>query len=1138
MNSLPDFKKYAKEYLLSEEFYIFALSNCNRYTQMSLRHILLCILMLSVIAPARGQSSAGSSIVSRTVLSGDGLKAAEHRVYDNGLGDVIQEVQSWPGSSLPSLTVRHDYDDYRRKTRSWLPVTLSGSDFVSGNTISYQAQLQYGDSAPFSRTEYDGFLPSQPSEQYKAGSHWQSNGKKVSVTYSEYVGAGMYSPEEGYLYITANTAKFLRTLTVDEDGCWSAEYTDLNGRVMISETSQGKTYYMYDPKGDITHVIPPILSDYLISHYGYDSSDIPDDSEMMQKYAYIYRYDNQRHCIYRKLPGCDPVYYVYDRTGDCILTQDGEQRQAGVWAYSIPDRFGRPAVSGICHNSITYTAEPLHAYHVYAEYDGASEQKGGYTVHNLTLDTQTLYAAAYYDGYGFIGQHGVPSSLASSTVAGFSIDTSLGCGLQTGSAAAVIKEGSVTGYTYSAMYYDSRYRVSQVRATNHLGGTETTCTSYSYTGKPENVKVQHSKNGTGTMDISHTYTYDDADRMATSTFSITQGVPPLTATLGYEYDALGRLSGISRPFTSGDVTYTYDLHGWTTGITAGSFQEELSYADGPGTPCWNGNVSSMRWKNYGYSPKRGYRFIYDDAGRLTQALYGEGEALASNAYRFSESLQYDAHGNVTGITRRGKISSNSYGLMDNLTLTYDGNQLTGVSETASDYDFAGSFEYKRLNGSEYIYNSNGSLSADRSRGIAWISYDLNNNPQAIYFMNGNEIRYTYSASGEKLCARYYMAVPNVTRTFGVKPEGYPQSQVMCVYQYDYLMGGTIVLWDGMTDKVLFDGGYAKATRLSLTNYGFDMYYYNKDHLGNNREVVNASGSVHQVTNYYPFGAPYADPNAVMGSTVQPFKYNGKELDTMHGLNTYDYGARQYYSIVGRWDRIDPLCEKYYSVSPYVYCMNNPINAFDPDGKRVRPIHKTSNGTTYYKSPSVFRQAMIAFGKTTFGHQLLADFTPKGSFIFGVKGNGRYSDYDLNIYEFDYTKPGEQAAMLSNGRGLVNGQTQLNPTDEGKPSFDIIIDAQLGADELLETICHEFCIHLSGYSGVLDVYKKTGNFDDAREKWDKETGNQQHKDFLKGKQGKLDGTKNYFNTVNEIIKSRPKMKKTFDEKYDSYENEYK
>ena len=55
---------------------------------------------------------------------------------------------------------------------------------------------------------------------------------------------------------------------------------------------------------------------------------------------------------------------------------------------------------------------------------------------------------------------------------------------------------------------------------------------------------------------------------------------------------------------------------------------------------------------------------------------------------------------------------------------------------------------------------------------------------------------------------------------------------------------------------------------------------------------------------------------------------------MHGLNTYDYGARQYNSLLGRWDRMDPLCEKYYSVSPYAYCANNPVNAFDPDGKEV------------------------------------------------------------------------------------------------------------------------------------------------------------------------------------------------------------
>ena len=55
-------------------------------------------------------------------------------------------------------------------------------------------------------------------------------------------------------------------------------------------------------------------------------------------------------------------------------------------------------------------------------------------------------------------------------------------------------------------------------------------------------------------------------------------------------------------------------------------------------------------------------------------------------------------------------------------------------------------------------------------------------------------------------------------------------------------------------------------------------------------------------------------------------------DKMHGLDTCDYGARQYTPDTARWDRVDPLCEKYYDVSPYVYCHNNPVMLVDPDGK--------------------------------------------------------------------------------------------------------------------------------------------------------------------------------------------------------------
>ncbi|WP_081373160.1 RHS repeat domain-containing protein [Xylanibacter ruminicola] len=141
--------------------------------------------------------------------------------------------------------------------------------------------------------------------------------------------------------------------------------------------------------------------------------------------------------------------------------------------------------------------------------------------------------------------------------------------------------------------------------------------------------------------------------------------------------------------------------------------------------------------------------------------------------------------------------------------------------------------------------------------------------------------------------------------------------------------------NGKVDKYLFAGGYAQASVASATTDNFAFYFYNQDHLGSIREVVDASGAVKQVNNYYPFGAPYADTSSSTNSNFQPYKYNGKELDKMHGLNTFDYGARQYDPILARWDRNDPLCEKYYDISPYAYCMNNPIKYIDKNGDSTR-----------------------------------------------------------------------------------------------------------------------------------------------------------------------------------------------------------
>ena len=51
------------------------------------------------------------------------------------------------------------------------------------------------------------------------------------------------------------------------------------------------------------------------------------------------------------------------------------------------------------------------------------------------------------------------------------------------------------------------------------------------------------------------------------------------------------------------------------------------------------------------------------------------------------------------------------------------------------------------------------------------------------------------------------------------------------------------------------------------------------------------------------------------------------------MNWYDFGAR-WFDVAGvpMWTSVDPLAEKYYNVSPYVYANNNPVRFIDPNGE--------------------------------------------------------------------------------------------------------------------------------------------------------------------------------------------------------------
>ena len=134
-------------------------------------------------------------------------------------------------------------------------------------------------------------------------------------------------------------------------------------------------------------------------------------------------------------------------------------------------------------------------------------------------------------------------------------------------------------------------------------------------------------------------------------------------------------------------------------------------------------------------------------------------------------------------------------------------------------------------------------------------------------------------------------------------------------------------------------GYAN--KFNVTGGPF-YQYYRKDHLGNNREVWCANNAtILQRTHYYPSGLPW-HTNTGIGADVQNRKYNGKEFVEMHGLDEYDSEARWYYPAIMRTTTMDPLAEKYYSISPYAWCGNNPVVMVDPDGRQIWIIFEDEN----------------------------------------------------------------------------------------------------------------------------------------------------------------------------------------------------
>ena len=120
-----------------------------------------------------------------------------------------------------------------------------------------------------------------------------------------------------------------------------------------------------------------------------------------------------------------------------------------------------------------------------------------------------------------------------------------------------------------------------------------------------------------------------------------------------------------------------------------------------------------------------------------------------------------------------------------------------------------------------------------------------------------------------------------------------------------------------------------------------QFFYHPDHIGSSNYITDVNGEVYQHLEYFPSGETFVEQRKNTEYTT--YYFSGKELDTETGL--YYFGARFYDPRVGIFLTVDPMLDKYPSISSYAYCVNNPIRLIDPDGRN--PLIVVAGGAAAY-----------------------------------------------------------------------------------------------------------------------------------------------------------------------------------------------
>lgn len=1038
-------------------------------------------------------------IIEKTYLNESGTDKNISVNYFDGLGRPIQSIQVGASPTGKDMVQHITYDSLGRESKKFLPYTSESTggffrDSAESELVKfYNNQLTTStnvkaDNDPWSVIEFEESPLNRVLQQGAPGSSWQpvKGSDEDHAVHFDYETntpdevIKLFSVDENNNLVVEgnyNDATLYKTGTRDENKVWSYEYKNMLGKVILKVSDPTglklQTYYVYDDYGLLRYVIPPKAMELIGKSTGNISTDI------IKNLCYYYQYDGRKRMAEKKLPGAQPVYMVYDKRDRLVLTQDGNLRTGNKWMFTKYDALNRPVIKGIydygdtiCQANMQNIVNDQMTIFFENEREGYNEVDScfGYTNNSFpVLDgNDEILTVTYYDNYDFDSDNSLQDYCKSeeNTDYPLSIINNQVKGQVTGSKTRIL---GTDDFITTLVLYDDKYRpIRSYSEDPLLSKSDLVLTKYDFTGNVLKTWQIHDKDfpNNDTIHIKQRFEYDHAMRLVNEYHKVSSN-PEILITHN-EYNELGQLIQKDLHETTGgnylqSVDYQYNIRGWLTkindpdnlqqtGQAKDLFAMELAYSNptfglnSAGKAQFNGNISAMRWTDDYYNDMSAYVFDYDHVNRLQKADYQKYVTSTwNNPLDFDlDTVNYDANGNITELKRYRDTLT----LMDDLQYSYYGtnnsNQLLAVTDNGElDKGFIDTD-----NAIDYEYDANGNMVKDLNKGIDTIEYNCLNLPQNI--IGGNDtISYFYTADGTKI------AKINKDRI---------------IKQYI----GNVVYDEDHLDYITTSEGMVKVANENTFTYE----YYLKDHLGNTRVAFDESGSLAsltQVNHYYPFGMNIS-AYAFSSQTDNKYKFGGKELqdDQLAGrsLNIYDFEARMYDPVLGRFTTQDPHAESYFSLSPYNYSANNPILFIDPTGEDILFYIWEQKGDEWQRKQVQYNQldktlqkALEAFAKTDAGFSFLKDFANKGDKIGSVEFSetGKNAKHDMEIAQFDsrYSAYGTSDFRESKSNIVFDMKINLARTDDDN-----------NAESMAVTIGHEAFIHFEQYKDkLMNAYDK-------------------------------------------------------------------